>query len=59
MKKLLSAAVTTAFSIGAQKLGHPVPLSNFVVEENSGGWGAEAQFVDPDGLESSAFDAAP
>ena len=36
MKKLLSVAVTTAFSIGAQKLGQPVPLSNFVVEENSG-----------------------
>jgi len=31
----------------------------FVVEENSGGWGAEAQFVDPNGLASSAFDATP
>jgi hypothetical protein len=31
----------------------------FVVEENSGGWGAEAQFADPGGLTSSAFDASP
>jgi hypothetical protein len=31
----------------------------FVVEENSGGWGAEAQFADPSGLASSAFDATP
>jgi hypothetical protein len=31
----------------------------FVVEENSGGWGVEAQFVDADGLASSAFDASP
>ena len=29
----------------------------FVVEENSGGWGAQAQFSDPSGLASSAFDA--
>jgi len=31
----------------------------FVVEENSGGWGAQAQFVDPSGLASSAFDESP
>ena len=31
----------------------------FVVEENSGGWGAEAQFADPAGLTSAAFDATP
>ena len=31
----------------------------FVVEENSGGWGAEAQFADPSGLASSAFEATP
>jgi len=31
----------------------------FVVEENSGGWGVEAQFVEPNGLASSAFDATP
>jgi hypothetical protein len=30
----------------------------FVVEEDSGGWGAEAQFADPAGLTSSAFDLA-
>jgi len=29
----------------------------FVVEENSGGWAAEAQFADPGGLTSSAFEA--
>ena len=31
----------------------------FVVEENSGGWGAQAQFADPSGLASSAFEATP
>jgi hypothetical protein len=31
----------------------------FVVEEASGGWAAEAQFVDPKGLESAAFEAVP
>jgi len=31
----------------------------FVVEENSGGWGAQAQFADPGGLASSALEAAP
>ena len=29
----LSFLVMTAFSIGAQKLGQPVPLSNFVADE--------------------------
>ena len=31
----------------------------FVVEENSGGWGAEAQFPAHGGLTSSAFEASP
>jgi hypothetical protein len=31
----------------------------FVVEENSGGWGAEAQFADPGGLASAAFETKP
>ncbi len=31
----------------------------FVVEENSGGWGVEAQFADPSGLASTAFEATP
>lgn len=30
----------------------------FVIEETSGGWAAEAQFVDRDGLQSAAFDPA-
>ena len=30
-----SLVVPTALSIGAQKLGQPVPLSNLVVDENS------------------------
>src|SRR5260370_8907116 len=34
MPKLVSLVVPTAPSIGVQKLGHPVPLSYFVVEEN-------------------------
>jgi hypothetical protein len=29
----------------------------FVIEETSGGWAAEAQFVDRDGLQSASFDA--
>jgi hypothetical protein len=29
----------------------------FVIEETSGGWAAEAQFVDPGALQSAAFDA--
>src|SRR2546427_334178 len=36
MNKVLSVDVSTACSTGAQKLGHPVPLSNFVSEEKSG-----------------------
>jgi hypothetical protein len=32
----LSSVVPMAFSRGAQKLGQPVPLSNFVAEENTG-----------------------
>ena len=36
MKRLRSTVVSTARSSGAQKLGHPVPLSNFVLDENSG-----------------------
>jgi len=36
MKKLRSVSVSTASSSGAQKLGHPVPLLNFVSEEKSG-----------------------
>src|SRR6185295_5741484 len=35
MPKLRSLVAPTAFSSGCQKLGHPVPLSNFVSEENS------------------------
>ena len=31
----------------------------FVVEETSGGWAAEAQFVDPSALRSAAFEAPP
>ena len=31
----------------------------FVVEEASGGWAAEAQFVDPSGLQSDAFEPPP
>jgi hypothetical protein len=34
MPKVVSLSVTTALSSGAQKLGQPVPLSNFVAEEN-------------------------
>jgi hypothetical protein len=30
----MSFPVMTALSIGAQKLGHPVPLSNFVSTKN-------------------------
>jgi hypothetical protein len=30
----------------------------FVVEDTSGGWAAEAQFVDPQALQSSAFEAS-
>jgi hypothetical protein len=29
----------------------------FLIEETSGGWAAEAQFVDPEALQSAAFDA--
>jgi hypothetical protein len=36
MPKLRSTVVATACSSGAPKLGQPVPLSNFVSEENSG-----------------------
>src|SRR4051812_19083340 len=36
MKKLVSLEVPTASPSGCQKLGQPVPLSNFVTEENSG-----------------------
>jgi hypothetical protein len=36
MKKLRSIDVPTALSSGAQKLGHPVPLSYFVADEKSG-----------------------
>src|SRR2546423_13576261 len=36
MKKPLSVEVSTACSIGAQKLGHPVPLSYLGSDENSG-----------------------
>ena len=36
MKRLRSDAVPTALSMGAQKLGQPVPLSNFVSDEKSG-----------------------
>jgi hypothetical protein len=32
----MSLVVPTAFSKGAQKLGQPVRLSNFVVDENNG-----------------------
>jgi hypothetical protein len=35
MPKERSRAVPTAFSIGAQKLGQPVPLSYLVVYENT------------------------
>jgi hypothetical protein len=31
----VSLDVATACGKGAQKLGHPVPLSNFVVDENT------------------------
>src|SRR5262245_63869507 len=31
-----SCSLTAPISTGAQKLGHPVPESNLVVEENSG-----------------------
>jgi hypothetical protein len=34
--KLRSVRVMTAFFSGAQKLGQPVPLSNFVVDGYSG-----------------------
>ena len=34
MPKDVSRVVPTAWGRGAQKLGQPVPLSNFVVEEN-------------------------
>jgi hypothetical protein len=34
--KRVSSVVPTALSRGRQKLGHPVPLSNLVSEENSG-----------------------
>src|SRR5262249_41600895 len=36
MAKEKSRVVPTACSSGSQKLGQPVPLSNFVVEEKSG-----------------------
>ena len=32
----LSSVVPMALSSGAQKLGQPVPLSNFVLDENAG-----------------------
>ena len=36
MKWLRSTVVSTPPSIGASKLGHPVPLSNFVSDANNG-----------------------
>ncbi len=36
MKKRLSTVLPTALSSGLKKLGQPVPLLNFVSEENSG-----------------------
>src|SRR6202790_4287366 len=36
MPKVRSSVLPTAFSSGWEKLGQPVPLSNFVSEENSG-----------------------
>ena len=36
MKKDRSVVVPTAFGSGAQKLGQPVPLSNFVSDEKRG-----------------------
>jgi len=33
-----SAVVPTALASGAQKLGQPVPLSNFVFDENRSSW---------------------
>src|SRR5579859_3808704 len=36
MPRVVSLLVPTAFSNGAQKLGQPVPLSNFVVDEKRG-----------------------
>src|SRR5580704_8179952 len=36
MPKLRSVVVPTAVGSGAKKLGHPVPLSNFVDDSNSG-----------------------
>jgi hypothetical protein len=35
MNQLRSISVSTASGSGAQKLGHPVPLSNLVDDENS------------------------
>ena len=36
MPNELSSVVWTALSMGAQKLGHPVPLSNFVLDKYTG-----------------------
>jgi len=36
MNRLRSVVVSTAPSSGEKKLGQPVPLSNFVSDENSG-----------------------
>ena len=36
MKNVSSVDVSIACSMGAQKLGHPVPLSYLVSDENSG-----------------------
>src|SRR5258706_7002011 len=38
MPNELSSVVWTAFSIGAQKLGQPVWLSNLVLDEYTGSW---------------------
>jgi len=42
MNRLPSVAVSTAASSGAEKLGQPVPLSNFAADEKSG-WPQPAQ----------------
>jgi len=44
------------FSRDAGFLGNDVAS---VVEETSGGWAAQAQFVDPSALQSAAFEALP
>jgi hypothetical protein len=35
MPRVRSVVVSTAFAMGAQKLGHPVPLSNFASDVNN------------------------